>query len=155
MQRRSVQRDGPDPIDRHVGRRVRARRTLLGMSQTSLAQALGLTFQQVQKYERGANRISASALFRLSLALNVPVAFFFEEVHEGLAAEERARSAHNLREGDERERRGSIPMTREMLELARAYHGIRDQKTRRQVFTFIRALGRNGASGGKVRNDHR
>ena len=153
MRRRAVQRDGPDPIDRHVGRRLRARRTLLGMSQTSLAQALGLTFQQVQKYERGANRISASALFRLSRALDVPVAFFFEEMHEAYAAAKHALSRVNLRGHEERERGDRIPMTREMLELARAYHRIRDEKTRRQVSTFIKALGRNGASGDSDRND--
>src|SRR5678816_919138 len=70
----------PNPVDIHVGGRVRLRRTLLGMSQEKLADALGLTFQQVQKYERGANRIGASRLHQLSRILEVPVAFFFEEM---------------------------------------------------------------------------
>src|SRR5215468_9950123 len=68
----------PNPIDRHVGSRVRMRRMMLGMSQEKLGDALGLTFQQVQKYEKGSNRIGASRLQQISLVLQVPVAFFFE-----------------------------------------------------------------------------
>ena len=71
---------GPNPIDIHVGARVRLRRTLLGMSQEKLGDAIGLTFQQVQKYERGANRIGASRLFDLSRVLDVPVSFFFDDM---------------------------------------------------------------------------
>src|SRR4051812_13651265 len=70
----------PNPVDVHVGNRVRLRRTLLGMSQEKLGESLGLTFQQVQKYERGANRIGASRLWDLSRVLDCPVAFFFEEM---------------------------------------------------------------------------
>ena len=70
----------PNPVDIHVGARVRLRRTLLGMSQEKLGDAIGLTFQQVQKYERGANRIGASRLFHLSKVLDVPVSFFFEDM---------------------------------------------------------------------------
>ena len=72
----------PDPIDVHVGSRVRLRRTLLGMSQGKLGQALELTFQQIQKYERGANRIGSSRLFRLSRVMDVPDSFFFEELSQ-------------------------------------------------------------------------
>src|ERR1700744_5629051 len=76
-----VEREGrPSPIDVHVGSRVRLRRTLLGMSQERLGEALGLTFQQVQKYERGANRIGASRLFDLARVFAVPVSFFFEDM---------------------------------------------------------------------------
>jgi transcriptional regulator with XRE-family HTH domain len=74
--------DGPHPIDVHVGSRVRLRRTLLGLSQTALGDALGLTFRQVQKYERGKNRISASKLWKLSQILDVPVSFFFDGLAE-------------------------------------------------------------------------
>src|ERR1700759_1086976 len=70
----------PNPVDVHVGSRVRLRRTLLGMSQEKLGEAIGLTFQQVQKYERGANRIGASRLFDLSRVLDVPVSFFFDDM---------------------------------------------------------------------------
>ena len=74
------------PIDVHVGARLRQRRTLLGMNQTKLGEAIGLTFQQVQKYERGANRISASRLFNLSRVLDVPVQFFFDDMPNAVAA---------------------------------------------------------------------
>ena len=71
-------RKAPDPTDKHVGNRVRMRRLMLGLSQTKLADALGLSFQQVQKYEKGANRISASKLQQISSFLQVPIPFFFE-----------------------------------------------------------------------------
>src|SRR5919198_2668524 len=74
----------PNPIDIHVGGRVRLRRTLLGMSQEKLAEAIGLTFQQVQKYERGANRVGASRLFDLARGLDVPVSYFFEDMAPGV-----------------------------------------------------------------------
>src|ERR687886_2352058 len=76
--------EGPHPTDVHVGARVRLRRTLLGMSQEKLGEALGLTFQQVQKYERGANRIGASRLFDLSRVLDVPIGFFFDDMPDSL-----------------------------------------------------------------------
>jgi transcriptional regulator with XRE-family HTH domain len=74
----AVRKKAPNPVDQHVGSRVRMRRMILAMSQTNLGNALGLTFQQVQKYEKGANRIGASRLQQISLILQVPVAFFFE-----------------------------------------------------------------------------
>src|SRR6202161_4131792 len=81
-----VDREGrPSPIDVHVGSRVRLRRTLLGMSQERLGEALGLTFQQVQKYERGVNRVGASRLFDLSRVLDVPISFFFDDMPEQTA----------------------------------------------------------------------
>ena len=76
----------PSPIDVHVGTRIRLRRTLLGMSQERLGEALGLTFQQVQKYERGVNRVGASRLFDLSRVLDVPISFFFDDMPENLAS---------------------------------------------------------------------
>src|SRR3954463_11032856 len=75
----------PSPIDVHVGSRIRLRRTLLGMSQERLGEALGLTFQQVQKYERGVNRVGASRLFDLSRVLDVPISFFFDDMPDSLA----------------------------------------------------------------------
>lgn len=76
----------PNPVDIHVGSRVRLRRTLLGMSQEMLGDAIGLTFQQIQKYERGTNRISASRLYDLSRALDVPVSFFFDGCDDGASS---------------------------------------------------------------------
>jgi hypothetical protein len=78
--RRRPKLDQPNPIDAHVGQRVRLRRILLGLSQERLGEAIGLTFQQIQKYERGTNRISASRLWELSTVLDVPVQFFFGEL---------------------------------------------------------------------------
>lgn len=72
--------DAPNPVDLHVGLRVRLRRRQLGLSQERLAEGVGLTFQQIQKYERGSNRISASKLFEMSKILQVPVAYFFEGI---------------------------------------------------------------------------
>jgi transcriptional regulator with XRE-family HTH domain len=84
--RKRRRQDTPDPIDVHVGARVRLRRTLLGMSQEKLGEAIGLTFQQVQKYERGANRIGASRLWHVSRVLDVPVSFFFDDMGDAAAA---------------------------------------------------------------------
>ncbi|MDA0239837.1 MAG: helix-turn-helix transcriptional regulator [Proteobacteria bacterium] len=81
--RRKILKDGPHPIDVHVGRRMREKRTLLGLSQSHLAEKVGLTFQQIQKYERGTNRISASRLWQLSEILGVPIAWFFEDIGGG------------------------------------------------------------------------
>ena len=72
----------PNPIDIHVSSRIRLRRTMLGMSQEKLGEALGITFQQVQKYEKGTNRVGASRLQNISTTLNVPVSFFFEDAPE-------------------------------------------------------------------------
>ena len=80
--RRVVSEDGPDPVDVHVGRRIRERRVSLGMSQVKLGEYFRLTFQQIQKYERGANRISASKLWALSHFFKVPVEWFFEGLGE-------------------------------------------------------------------------
>ncbi len=82
----------PNPVDVHVGTRVRLRRTLLGMTQTGLGQALGLTFQQVQKYERGVNRIGSSRLYDLARVLDVPVNFFFDDMPKEIASKSGAAS---------------------------------------------------------------
>ena len=73
-------RDGPDPIDVHVGQRLRLRRNILGISQQKLGNSVGLTFQQIQKYERGTNRMGASRLYQFCRILKIPVSFFFENI---------------------------------------------------------------------------
>jgi len=83
MARRIVAADGPDPIDAQVGARLRARRVLLGLSQSALAAKIGVSFQQVQKYERGANRVSASQLWRAADALQVELTYFFQGLGDG------------------------------------------------------------------------
>ncbi|HSV28434.1 MAG TPA: helix-turn-helix transcriptional regulator [Candidatus Omnitrophota bacterium] len=134
----------PNPIDVHVGGRVRLRRTLLGMSQEKLGEALGLTFQQVQKYERGANRVGASRLFDLSRVLDVPVSFFFDDMPQEVEA-----LSPRLISGIAEEPSGfeHDPMTkRETLELVRAYYRITDPQVRRRVLDLARALGASSDS---------
>jgi transcriptional regulator with XRE-family HTH domain len=123
-------------MDIHVGSRVRLRRTLCGLSQEKLGDAIGLTFQQVQKYERGANRISASRLFALSQVLDVPVSFFFDDVSDALAQgtpadAEDPRAAHDMS--------GDVMFKRETLELVRAYYRIVDEPTRRALYRLVMA----------------
>jgi len=129
----------PSPIDVHVGARVRLRRTLLGMSQEKLGEALGLTFQQVQKYERGVNRIGASRLFDLARVLDVPIGFFFDdmpEVNGGNVAVRRTAGFAETQEGFEDE----TLHRRETLELVRAYYRITDNSVRKRVFDLIKSL---------------
>ncbi len=128
----------PNPIDVHVGRRVRMRRTLLGMTQTSLGEAIGLSFQQVQKYENGKNRIGSSRLFDLSRVLDVPVESFFEEMSAEVAASSPAQGGGRAKEppGYERD-----PLAkRETLELVRAYYKITDPQVRKRLNELIKAL---------------
>jgi transcriptional regulator with XRE-family HTH domain len=124
--------DKPNPVDIHVGSRVRLRRTLLGMSQEKLGDALGLTFQQVQKYERGANRIGASRLYDLSRVLDVPVAYFFEEFGDVPALSGASETVDPYQPNP--------MMKRETLELVRAYLRIADPQIKRRVFELTKAL---------------
>lgn len=121
----------PNPVDIHVGARVRLRRTLLGMSQERLGEALGLTFQQVQKYERGANRIGASRLYDLARALQVPVGFFFDDLPDAAADGETPIAAIH----------GDDPMQRrETIELVRAFYRIADPTARRRLYELARSI---------------
>lgn len=128
----------PNPVDVHAGGRVRLRRTLLGISQEKLGEALGLTFQQVQKYERGANRIGASRLWDLSRVLDCPVQFFFDEMD----VQTQDASPRNL---NEQSRDIELPendpmIKRETLELVRAYYGIKDYHVRRRIYELAKSL---------------
>lgn len=136
------EKDGrSSPIDVHVGVRIRLRRTLLAMSQGRLGDALGLTFQQVQKYERGVNRVSASRLFDLSRVLDVPISFFFDDMPETLAANSAA-SQGSVGSSDVQSLFGHDTMSRqETLELVRAYYRVSDPAQRRKLFEFIKSLG--------------
>ena len=130
-------RGGPEAVDVHVGSRVRQRRTMLGMSQEKLGEALGLTFQQVQKYERGANRIGASRLHHISEVLDVPINYFFEDISPALSKKRgKASLAEAQAEYDH------DPMAkRETLELVRAYYRIPDDRLRRKIFELVKAAG--------------
>ena len=143
VRRRSrVRRDGPHPVDVHVGSRIRQRRTLLAMNQTALAEPLGLTFQQVQKYEGGANRVSSSRLFEMSRILDVPVEWFFEDMDaETAAATSRIDtgqpSSHPVASAER------DPLARrETMQLVRAYYRITDPGVRTSMFEMTKALGK-------------
>ena len=141
---RTASKGNPNAIDVHVGSRVRMRRTLLGMSQEKLGEALGLTFQQVQKYERGANRISSSRLFDLTHVLDVPVSYFFDE----MSAATSARSPGRLRGMAEQKPIAFEPdpmAKRETLELVRAYYRITDSRVRTRTFELTKSLAKAGA----------
>ena len=130
------------PIDAHVGARVRLRRTLLGMSPEKLGDALGLTFQQVQKYERGVNRIGASRLFDLARLLDVPIGFFFDDLPPEMGGNSAVRSRpayfglSEAQDGLDDEQMSK----RETLELVRAYYRITDPAVRKRVFDLIKSL---------------
>ena len=138
----------PSPIDVHVGTRIRLRRTLLGMSQERLGEALGLTFQQVQKYERGVNRVGASRLFDLSRVLDVPISFFFDDMPDALAANYGTQPARRVaRFAEQQEGFGDDSLNRrETLELVRAYYRITDPSLRKRVFELIKSMGPQEAS---------
>ncbi len=131
------------PIDVHVGSRIRLRRTLLGMSQERLGDALGLTFQQVQKYERGINRVGASRLFDLARVLDVPISFFFDDMPEAVGGSPPPSAAAALggfAEAQEGFGSDARLNRRETLDLVRAYYRISDPAVRKRVFDLIRSL---------------
>src|SRR5512145_128642 len=128
----------PNPIDTHVGSRVRLRRMLLGMSQEKLGEQLGLTFQQVQKYEKGVNRIGASRLFDLAQVLGVPVQFFYEEAPTSQATH--AEAAPGFAERPAESYVIDFLASREGLELNKAFMRIGDSRTRRAIVELVRAL---------------
>ena len=124
------------PVDVHVGVRMRQRRTLLGMSQTKVGDAVGLTFQQIQKYERGANRMGASRLHDLSRVLDVPVSFFFDDMDPVRAPAIPSGFAEPAAEAFDFD-----PLhRRETVELVGAYYRIDDPALRRRLFDLARAL---------------
>ncbi|MEL6644748.1 MAG: helix-turn-helix transcriptional regulator [Pseudomonadota bacterium] len=116
------------PVDVHVGKRVRHRRWMVGMTQQQLAEQVGIKFQQIQKYETGMNRVSASRLWDIADALNVPVSFFFEGLAESEAANDEAASAPT-----------DIMADKEALELVRSYYAIPEAQ-RRRLFDLARVL---------------
>ena len=144
----TADREGrPSPIDVHVGGRIRLRRTLMGMSQERLGEALGLTFQQVQKYERGVNRVGASRLFDLSRVLDVPISFFFDDMPEPLAGMHGTHQSTRAVGGFAEAQDGfGSPVDdslnrRETLELVRAYYRIVEPSVRKRVFELIKSMG--------------
>ena len=126
-----------NPIDVHVGARLRARRTLLGLSQTALGDALGITFQQQQKYETGGNRISASRLYDVSKLLGVDIGYFFDEMDRATKSESPARLIQSKRSPLKPPKSEDPLHKRETLEFVRAYYRIKDPKIRGYVRKLI------------------
>ena len=126
----------PHEVDIHVGQRLRLRRTLLGLSQGELGRRVGLTFQQIQKYERGANRIGASRLAEFAEALGVPPGWFFEEMPET----PRQRSRVLRQDADRFQGLGG----RDTLELVRLYNKVRDRRVRERILALLRAVALEG-----------
>lgn len=122
----------PNPIDVHVGSRVRLRRLLIGMSQDKLGEELGVTFQQVQKYERGANRIGASRLYQISVVLDVPVTFFYEGI--------KGRPLTGVAEDEQTAFVQDFINSPEGVSLAAAFTRIQDPRVRRRVLELVRTL---------------
>lgn len=141
--RKPVAEEGPDPIDRHVGTRIRGRRVGLRISQTKLGQSIGVTFQQIQKYESGTNRVGASNLFKIAKALSVEVAFFFE----GMGSEEvvamavpEAGMAVGLADAPAQSFDVNPMNSREAFELMHNYFRIPDPIVRKRLFQLVRIL---------------
>ena len=131
------------PVDVHVGARMRQRRTLLGMSQEKLGTAVGLTFQQIQKYERGSNRMGSSRLFEFSKVLDVPVSYFFDEMPASAKAGRpvQGRGRNGFGEAATPFAPEKDPLIkRETLELVRAYYKIRAPDVRGGVAKMIKAI---------------
>jgi transcriptional regulator with XRE-family HTH domain len=122
----------PNPVDTHVGSRVRLRRMMLGMSQEKLGEKLGITFQQIQKYEKGTNRVGASRLQHIATVLQVPVSFFFEDApgHTGEGFSESNASTYLT----------EFLSTSDGLQLNRAFVRIEDPKVRRRIVDLVRAV---------------
>ncbi len=143
--RRSIKkqypRGGPNPIDIHVGARVRLRRNLLGLTLETLAKAVGVTYQQLQKYERGVNRIGASRLFNLSHVLDVPVSFCFDDLSTAAAGAGRRR-ARGFSEAPAAAIDIDTLSNRETIKLVRAYYRITNPRIRKRVWDLLKAAGK-------------
>jgi len=131
----TVRMSRSNAVDAHVGRRIRLRRTLLGMSQEKLAEALGLTFQQVQKYEKGVNRVGASRLFDLARVLEVPIGYFFDDMPDAPTMGKPNPASASASMAYEQS------VKRETLDLVRAYYAIRNPQVRRRVYDLAKVLG--------------
>jgi transcriptional regulator with XRE-family HTH domain len=154
--------NAPNPVDVHVGKRIRLRRTILHITQQQMADMLGLTFQQVQKYEKGMNRVGASRLWDISRVLEVPMGFFFEDMDESVASQsprmlngqlDNARFVAEFANGLDED-----PMKKqETLELIRAYYKITNRAIAKQMFDLMIALSKSTAGlarmDDKLKND--
>src|SRR4051812_21275633 len=132
------------PVDVYVGTRMRQRRTLLAMSQTKVGDAVGLTFQQIQKYERGSNRIGSSRLYEFAKVLDVPVSYFFDEMPTNALSDRpmSGRGRNGFGEAGTPFEQEKNPLSkRETIELVRAYYKIREGRVRKRIFEMVKAVG--------------
>jgi len=140
MRRRTIKDDGPDPIDRYVGSRVRTRRVGLRISQTKLGEAVGVTFQQVQKYENGANRIGASNLYKIARTLGVEISYFYDGV-EAMPDADQPQVLSDLPQ---------VPLekdpmsSREAIEMMHNFYRITDESVRTRLAQFVKSLAQYG-----------
>jgi len=132
----------PDPIDVSIGSRLRQRRLSLGLSQPALAKTLGITFQQIQKYERGSNRIVASRLYRLAQVLRVPIQYFFQDLIEAKATQ--PKSPGESLDFASPERVPDLLTRRDTLRLVRDYNKIKDAGIRRQICALVKSISDKG-----------
>ncbi len=137
--KKQVSRSGP--IDIHVGSRLRLRRNLLGLTLQTLAKAVGVSYQQIQKYETGTDRIFASRLFNLSRVLDVPISFFFEDLSPAAAGGGRRRT-RGLSEAPAAALEPDLLFKRETVGLVRAYFRVKDPKLRKRVLDLLKVLGK-------------
>jgi transcriptional regulator with XRE-family HTH domain len=136
---------GPDPVDVHVGSRLRLRRTLLGLSQEQLAAAVGVTFQQIQKYERGSNRVSASRLYDIARVMGVPIQYFFEDIDDQVTGKRPTQNLPAMAGLSEMPQAPfeQDPMKKnETLELVHAYWRLPSDDQREAVLKMLKAVGR-------------
>ncbi len=130
----------PEPVEIHVGARIRRRRVLLGLSQEQVGHAIGLTFQQLQKYEKGTNRVSSSRLYQLAKLFGVPISFFFDDMPPEISgkAPGPSEAAESLDD--------DLLAQRVTLELVRNYHRIPDREMRRYVYDLVQSIAETDAA---------
>lgn len=143
MPRARISEDGPNPIDTHIGGRVKSRRLMLGLSQENLAKSIGLTFQQVQKYERGTNRISVSRLVDISRALRVSVEYFLDGCTQ-IAQKSRKQTAKGVSDQGQDTLEPDPLTKRDVLELVRAYQNIDTPQLKKQLLEMAKAMAKSG-----------
>ena len=147
-----VSEGNPNPVDVHVGKRIRLRRTLLGYSQQYMARQLGLTFQQLQKYEKGLNRVGASRLYDISKVLKVSMDFFFEDMDVSVQNQSPMMLTHSADKeprwfSEEADEPDMDPMhRRETIELVRAYYRISNRKVAKSLFDLIVSISKTGGA---------
>ncbi|MBN8543206.1 MAG: helix-turn-helix transcriptional regulator [Alphaproteobacteria bacterium] len=130
------------PVDVHVGKRLRLKRTIMGLSQESIGKAIGVTFQQIQKYERGINRMGASRLYDFAKTLNVPVSYFFEGFGDELTVDS---AVMGMAEGEAPAYEHEQVSSRETMDIMRAYYKIKNPAVRKRIIELIKAVSEENA----------